>query len=106
MISDMTFQFCASQAIVTKLLVQSTESTRLLFLLGLICVPICVLSGLIYLAAAAVQGLLTCAERSLASFADGHVISGLLYLIPGGLLLCAFIQGLYLACSFYQAVVR
>jgi hypothetical protein len=78
----------------------------IIFLVGLACLPICVLSGLVWLAASAVQGLLTCAEKVLANFADGHAINGLLYLVPAGLLLCALGEGLYLAGSFFMAVMR
>jgi hypothetical protein len=78
----------------------------IVFLIGLLCVPICVLSGAIWLGAAAVQGLLTCVEKSLTSFTDGHVISAMLYLIPATLLLCAIGEGLYLAGSFFMAVIR
>jgi hypothetical protein len=53
-----------------------------------------------------VRGLLTCAERSLASFAGGHVISALLYLIPAELFLYALGEGVYLGGSFFTTVLR
>jgi len=56
--------------------------------------------------ASAVRGLLTCAERSLASFAGGHVISALLYLIPAELFLYALGEGVYLGGSFFTTVLR
>jgi hypothetical protein len=43
----------------------------LLFILGALCLPLCVLSGVVWLAAATVQGLLTCIERLLSSVAAG-----------------------------------
>jgi hypothetical protein len=53
----------------------------LLFILGVVCVPIAVISLAVWLAAATVQRLLTCAEKALASFVDGRAIVALLYLV-------------------------
>jgi hypothetical protein len=60
----------------------------------------------VWLTASAVQGLLTCAERSLESFAHGRLLIGSLYLLPAAGLFCALVQGVCLAVWFCQAVIK
>jgi len=67
---------------------------------------VCVLSFIVWLGAAVISSFLDCVQKSLAGFTDGHAIIGLLYLIPVGMLLYAIGDGLYLAFSFCQAVLR
>jgi hypothetical protein len=78
----------------------------ILFLLGILCAIVCVAALFVWLWTGALLGLLKCIERSLTNLGGGHVIVGLLYLIPASLLLSALLQGICLACSFYTAVLR
>jgi hypothetical protein len=75
----------------------------LLFLIG--CV-VAILALLVWLGIAAVQGALTCAERSLGNFAHGHVVVAALYALLGGWFLYLVCQGICLAGSFITAVLR
>jgi hypothetical protein len=77
----------------------------IIFLIGIVCAIVAIGTAVIWLAAATVQGTLTCLERALTSFADGRMISALLYLIPTTPFFCALAQGLYLACSFVTEVL-
>jgi hypothetical protein len=61
----------------------------IIFLIGILCAVVAIVALAVYPGTAAIQGFLTCAERSLTNFADGRVISALLYLVAAGLLLCA-----------------
>jgi hypothetical protein len=78
----------------------------LIFLFGLICVPLFLASGLLWLAASIVEALVTCLERSFAGFANGRLIVAALYLIPATAFTWAIGDGIYLACSFVQAVIK
>jgi hypothetical protein len=77
-----------------------------LFVLGTLCALTCAAALAIWLGTTVLGGFLTCIERSLTSFTNGHAIVALLYLIPTGLFLCAIGEGLSLMFSFYQAVLR
>jgi hypothetical protein len=78
----------------------------LLFLISILWTMVAIIAVILWLGVVAAQSLLTCAERSLTSFADGHAILGLLYLVPAALFVYALGDGLYLAFSFCQAVIR
>jgi hypothetical protein len=77
-----------------------------LFILFLICSVLAIPALVVTLGLAVVQAHATCVERSLTGFAHGHVIVGLLYAILGGWFLYLACQGIYLACSFFTAVMR
>jgi hypothetical protein len=78
----------------------------ILFLTGAVFALIAVVALLVFLGATVVQGVLTCVEHVLENLNTGHIIVGLLYLIPTGPLICAVGQGVYLVCSFYAAVFK
>ena len=78
----------------------------IIFLLGIPCLVLAMGAWAVWLGIASVQALLTCIEKSLVNFSDGHAILGTLYLVPAGLFICALGEGIYLACSFVMAVMK
>ena len=77
-----------------------------IFILGSLCAIVAIIALVVWLGAALIQAVLTCAGRSLTGFADGHVLVALTYAILGGWFVYLVAQGLYLACSFITAVSR
>ena len=75
-------------------------------LLFLLCSVVAILALLAWLGLAAVQAFATCMERSLGSFANGHLIVASLYAVLGGWFAYLVAKGLYLTFSFCQAVAR
>jgi hypothetical protein len=75
-------------------------------LLGAICAVIAIVAFAVWIGLVTVQGLLTCIDRSLTNLNQGHLFTGLLYVIPAWLFCCAIAQFVSLAISFYQAVIK
>jgi hypothetical protein len=76
------------------------------FLLFIVCSVIAITALVLFLGLGAVRAFAICAERSLAGFHDKHVVVASLYAILGGWFAYLVVQGILLACSFCQAVVR
>jgi hypothetical protein len=78
----------------------------ILFLFCILSVSLGLFAGVVWLALAGVDALLTSLERSTKGFADGHLLTGVLYLIPAGMFACVIGYGAYLAVSFFTAVMH
>jgi hypothetical protein len=80
--------------------------TFLIFILCSLCALLGALALLLWLVIVVLQMSLHCVEKLLTNLTDGHVVVGLLYLVPCWFLGGAIVQGLCLAYSFYTAVLR